>query len=365
MVSPVVDKRIASATDKTNSSALNESAAFKAFGTYELLEHILSYISPRQLFVIQRVDTAWKSLIQDSDELQKKMFLRANGTVLHPSALSLPRDMDEGPVYMQQIRTNMMAFRCTDREASPSFPIHGKGMRRCGASMSLRPSITVMDLDVKGRPERVDLTKFSSRPVRRFGNRQRTGCEGRVSKIAVSKSAVSKSEVSKNDVSKDEPSKHDKIRSQTGTTASWRDMLLTQPPVEALYHKNKSTKISDARSGQSLCTVYNPKGVTVGDFVDCCVKMRQQIRQDRNSPGHYRPRASLEFVVPCGPPNDVADSPRRYSGCKVGVDSQCTCIGQFFNEELPFGKAEGKTLSEINIGNGKSVPRWKYFAGLY
>lgn len=48
--------------------------------TSELLEDVLSYLSPRQLFSFQRVSRQWRGVIAGSPELQEKMFLRQSAT---------------------------------------------------------------------------------------------------------------------------------------------------------------------------------------------------------------------------------------------------------------------------------------------
>ena len=65
------------------------SPATTVLATYELLENILLNLPIKDLFIIQRVDSTWRDLIQRSDPLQHKMFLRPAGDVLHPDAKRL------------------------------------------------------------------------------------------------------------------------------------------------------------------------------------------------------------------------------------------------------------------------------------
>lgn len=51
--------------------------------TNELLEGILSFLPPKQLFVVQRVCKQWRDIIASSPELQKKMFLRVDERPRH------------------------------------------------------------------------------------------------------------------------------------------------------------------------------------------------------------------------------------------------------------------------------------------
>jgi hypothetical protein len=48
----------------------------KVFETYELTEHILFFLPPRDIFVCQRISKAFKTVIDDSHKLQELMFLR-------------------------------------------------------------------------------------------------------------------------------------------------------------------------------------------------------------------------------------------------------------------------------------------------
>jgi hypothetical protein len=52
----------------------------RVFETYELTEHILSFLPPRDIFVCQRISKAFKDVIDDSHKLQELMFLRLTRT---------------------------------------------------------------------------------------------------------------------------------------------------------------------------------------------------------------------------------------------------------------------------------------------
>lgn len=62
------------------------SASARVLGTYELLEEILCNFSAIDLFVMQGVNTDWHGVIARSESLRKKMFLLADGPVMHPSS---------------------------------------------------------------------------------------------------------------------------------------------------------------------------------------------------------------------------------------------------------------------------------------
>jgi hypothetical protein len=54
----------------------DHSAPLAVFGTYELLEDVLSYLPLKDLFILQRVSKQWSKVIADSPRLQEHMFLR-------------------------------------------------------------------------------------------------------------------------------------------------------------------------------------------------------------------------------------------------------------------------------------------------
>ncbi|KAK5111853.1 hypothetical protein LTR85_011751 [Meristemomyces frigidus] len=55
-----------------------------AFDTYELLERVLANLPIRDLLVCQRTSNAWQASILHSIIIRKKMFLVADGDVVHP-----------------------------------------------------------------------------------------------------------------------------------------------------------------------------------------------------------------------------------------------------------------------------------------
>lgn len=64
------------------------SSSSTVLGTYGLLEQVLIQLPLKDLFIVQRVATSWKDLIERSEAIRKKMFLMAEGPVLHPDAAS-------------------------------------------------------------------------------------------------------------------------------------------------------------------------------------------------------------------------------------------------------------------------------------
>ena len=63
-------------TRHINRPMTTEKARRAAMDTTEVLEHILSFLPQRTLFVVQRVSRQWKDLIARSSPIQEKMFLR-------------------------------------------------------------------------------------------------------------------------------------------------------------------------------------------------------------------------------------------------------------------------------------------------
>ena len=59
----------------------NHAPKQKVYETYELTEHKLSFLPPRDMFVCQRVSKAFKAVIDDSHALQELMFLRVTGAL--------------------------------------------------------------------------------------------------------------------------------------------------------------------------------------------------------------------------------------------------------------------------------------------
>ena len=74
----------AAAQDDTIRQDASKAAIAAVFGTYELLEQVLSSLSLHDLFVLQRVAQNWQDVIKRSALLQKKMFLLADGTAQSP-----------------------------------------------------------------------------------------------------------------------------------------------------------------------------------------------------------------------------------------------------------------------------------------
>lgn len=176
--------------------------AAKVLGTYELLEGVLIHFPGRELFVLQSLNTSWRDLIQRSEKLQKKMFLRPIGDAISPRdfkcripvyrclfhlnpACEIFRD-DSGPV-----RCAVWDTANENKEALPA---------RFGFSTSIK--FLIKDID----------ECFS---------------------IHVKRSAWPQ---------------------------TWRKVLLTQPPITTALLMHNSNPYKD------VCTVYHPQGITLGDI---------------------------------------------------------------------------------------------------
>jgi hypothetical protein len=70
--------------------------------TNELLEGILSFLPPRQLFVDQRFCKQWRDVVATSPELQKKMFLRVDEAARQNCGLKALYTVDLRPLLEVQ-----------------------------------------------------------------------------------------------------------------------------------------------------------------------------------------------------------------------------------------------------------------------
>lgn len=66
-------------TRRAARAAALEKARCSVFGAPELLEHILKYLPPKQLFVVQRASREWKAGIDSSPTLKWRMFKQPTG----------------------------------------------------------------------------------------------------------------------------------------------------------------------------------------------------------------------------------------------------------------------------------------------
>jgi hypothetical protein len=101
--------------------------------TNELLESILAFLPPRNLFVVQRVSKSWRALIAGSPTIQRKMMLRLE---------ELPRQTWR-IVYDQTIRRMRMCRVDVDPTLTIPPPSHDhRRIRRTATPVSLSPHLT-------------------------------------------------------------------------------------------------------------------------------------------------------------------------------------------------------------------------------
>ena len=58
---------------------MDVSAALQVVGTWEFVQRILLNLPLKQLFILQRVSKTFENVIKESPQIQRKMFLRADG----------------------------------------------------------------------------------------------------------------------------------------------------------------------------------------------------------------------------------------------------------------------------------------------
>jgi hypothetical protein len=76
----------------TMGSCSSETAADRVFGIAELAEAILQHLPAKKLFIIQRINHYFQSLIQESIELRKLMFLVPQGPTVKTGLFPYPED---------------------------------------------------------------------------------------------------------------------------------------------------------------------------------------------------------------------------------------------------------------------------------
>ena len=193
------------------------SAVSRVLGTYELFQQILSHVPEKQLFVVQRVERAWKYMIEDSKVLRKKMFLEAEGPGIRPRVKArLPRDPLD---YGVPVRVNPML-----RE--------------------LQRSMTCIQDWSEGQISVYIRRLFRLHPPRVTTNPQHHANGPTSLSVGV------------------EPAAYAHYEHET-----WSEMYICQPPIVAI-----SYQYSESRAPPSLqdrCTVYSPVGLTIGDLLHC------------------------------------------------------------------------------------------------
>ncbi|CAK4031985.1 hypothetical protein AC579_8093 [Lecanosticta acicola] len=184
----------------------------KVFQTYELLERILLFLPFHDRFVVQRTCRTWRSLIHRSKIIRQEMYLAPAGSPLKPIE-------DAYNVYAGRTRS---LYRPT--------PVR----------LNLAAEVLGLINEPSGRGHRIPLATFGVSDQNLFLQFDIKGMPVYETKIA-----------------------HE--------AASWRRMLLTQPPITAV---NFEFIRRDPHGG--AVTVYNPSGVTFGDLHEMSLKLARE-----------------------------------------------------------------------------------------
>jgi hypothetical protein len=100
---PTKRPHITHETDVQDLATRSDASRQAVLNTSELLEGILAWLPPKQLFVGQRVCKQWRDAIASSPELQKKMFLRVEEVPRQNWGLKVDY-YDEGPSGFFEVR---------------------------------------------------------------------------------------------------------------------------------------------------------------------------------------------------------------------------------------------------------------------
>lgn len=220
-------------------STIMSSTSTVVLDTYELLEIILLRIPMKQLFVYQRVSKTWRSVIERSANLQKKMFLRASAEPLKPH-------LHRPPAWNNELWTVNAAgdirFNPIVRLAKTLHGTPGADLTLCCVALERQllhchisethPEVFEFDLDLDIREDESDIK---------------------------------------------------------GT--SWKTLLITQPPITVIENRDPY-EYQDLHTATAFTVLYRATGLTVGDF----------FHWKQMHPGIYRPlftlaRAPMEETV--------------------------------------------------------------------
>lgn len=188
------------------------SASTKVLTTYELLERILVHLPIHSLFLANLVSKSWHSLLHRSIPLQQKLFLNSSCPPVKPiqSDYNHYSGRTRALYHAQAVQLNP----CGEILGLINQP-SGRGHRIPLVTFGLSDQSLFLQFDIKGFPiyeERI-----------------------------------------------------------LGKEASWRGMLLTQPPITAV---NFEFIRRDPHGG--AVTVFNPRGVTFGDLHEMSLKMARE-----------------------------------------------------------------------------------------
>lgn len=188
------------------------SSTHRALTTYELLEQILLYLDIHSLFVLRGVSKTWLSILSRSIPLQERMFI-------------MPSDPPVKPIES--------TYNYYSGRTRAIYKPHPVQLNPCGETAGLMNQPA-------GRGHRIPLVTFGISDQNLFLQFEIKGIPIYDNKILYER-------------------------------ASWRGMLITQPPITAV---NFEFIRRDPHGG--AVTVFNPKGVTFGDLHEMSLKMARE-----------------------------------------------------------------------------------------
>lgn len=271
-------------------------AANSVFQTYELLEKIMLHLPSIDIVVTQRVAMHWQSVVQRSQDIQERLYLRASSEPINPI---LEEDMESpkhATAYKDTFKVNPMAgMRCL-----------------CGRS----------EVSENGSFAHLGLAHSSS--SRSWGN------QSVIRQHVVI--AIQACQSFKGDHRDNIP-----FRQSYDAAPSWQRMLISQPPITAVRLGSRaivgpSNFIYDDEV--PICTIWNPKGLTFGDLFNGWWK----VHADSGVRDPNWKTSSLGICLPLPLADDVLDqavrdcgplvtvTPTGYSTRSRSWDTGCRCV---------------------------------------
>lgn len=257
----------------------------------EMLELILLQLPETQLFVVQRVCSKWRDMIETSPPIRKKMFLAADGDVLDPTG-NPHNSLYHYVAYTAALRLNPMAELAREGDAHERTY---SGRRR-------------------GAPFEISL--WGQEPA------------GLLVEIGLGDKALKE---------------YFKPSVRSLKDKSWKKLLFTQPPCKAIS-VHASIDRRHLPWTPQFATLYNPTGVTLGDWYSFGQKVQVHSRLRPRSHAFLTDPESLRFWMTF-PENDGAGR-QAYDSCRGdGLDlcpeGRCRCL-QTLSEWQPEHDAQGR-----------------------
>lgn len=207
----------------TRSSTVNATMRV-VFDTTELLEAVLLFVAPREMFEVQRVSKRWNGVTQHSLGLQRKMTIQRPNAVRRSSLLATLVGGDPRQVYHQPTALYPL-MRC--EHGGQGTHVEGKAA---------------------AQPEVYGIISKTTIPAQ---GQWRAAYDVHI-RYVINKAAM--------------PLKN------TFAIPSWQRVFVTQPPIRALELKTgKNATI--AKKCISSCTVWNTKGLVWKDVMDAVFEL--------------------------------------------------------------------------------------------